>query len=105
MYWADKIADFKKQTEKLDFKTNRLDYDTLRGINTDLRKHLQPIDSLCTSCLRLKGLNERQGMFRNASLEYKEQRFLIAKQETLELIANIELILHQLTAGQYTPKP
>lgn len=105
MYWAEKIAELKRQTEALDFKKSKLEYDTLMGVNIDLRKHLHPIESLYTASLRLKALNQKQIIFSTSSIEYKEQRFLIAKQETLELIANIELILHKLTEGQYKPDP
>lgn len=103
MYWAEKIAEFKKKVEELEFKNDRLDFDTLSGLNLDLRKHLQPIDSLSHSTIRLKGINDKERIFRNSSTDYKKQRFLIAKQETLEVIANIELILHTITEGQYDP--
>jgi hypothetical protein len=103
MSWALKIAEFKKKVEELDYKKHPLDFDTLNGLNSDLRKHLQPIDLLWTSCIRLKAINQKQAILRRATPEYKQERFLIAKQETLELIANIELILNQLTEGQYNP--
>jgi hypothetical protein len=103
MYWAEKIAEFKKKVEELEFRNNRLDFDSLSGLNSDLRKHLQPIDHLWTASVRLKGINQKQSIYKDASPEYKKQRFLIAKQETLELIGNIELILHKLTEGQYDP--
>lgn len=103
MYWAEKIAKLKKQVEELEFNNNRINYDSLIGYNNELRKHLQPLERIHGLSCRLKGLNQKQIIFSTASWEYKQQRFQIAKQETLEMIANVELILYQLTDGQYNP--
>jgi len=105
MSWIEKLEEYKKKASELEYEKSNLSYQSIKGINTELVKHLWPVARVHGYVIRLK--NHGTDILNPDTLteEYKRYKFEVTKQETLEIIAEIELLLHKLTEGNYHPKP
>lgn len=105
MNWIEKLEEYKKQVNELEYEKSNLSYQSIKGINTELVKHLWPVARVHSYVIRLKNHGTERLNPHTLTDEYKRYKFEVTKQETLEIIAEVELLLHKLTEGNYHPKP